>query len=87
MKTLFQYHIYQFSVCNVAKKFSQFTYYDLPNFDAVNVGDCSKGAIIKIDGQYFLYGGKKDYTTSNKESQVSRIVFKSGRKLLAEIQI
>lgn len=85
MNTLFQFHIYIFSVCNVAKRFASFSYYDLPNFDSVNIGDCSKSNIIKIDGVYYIYSGEQIGTTSNKEMQKSKILFKSGRKVIAEI--
>lgn len=81
---MFQRTIFTFKKIDPSKKFSQFTYYDY-KFEEVNAGDCQKGMILKINGDYFLYSGDKDFTTSNKET-VSTIVFKVGSKIVFQVR-
>lgn len=75
--------IYTFKAIDPSKKFSQFMYYDA-NFEHVNIGDCEKGMILKIGGQYYLYAGDKSRLVSDPSIK-STIQFKNRKQLVKEI--
>ena len=65
------------------KRFSNFSYEDL-KWSEINSGYCNKEEILKIDGKYYIYAGKKYYDWNEKKPSIIR--FKNRNKIIKEIE-
>ena len=83
-ETKYEQTIYIFKEIDPSKKFSSFDYTEL-NFDAVMIGYCNKGEILKIENKYYLYDGIKNYYWYEKKKPIIRFLSKS--KVIKDILI
>ena len=63
-----------FKEINPQKKFSKFTFYELDEFDEVNVGDCFKDTILKVNDKFYEF--KKTIKILNDTKTKGKIIFK-----------
>lgn len=78
---LFETTTFVFAQINPMKKYAQFSYYDA-TFEMVNIGDCDKEIILKIDNEYYQYS--KSLVNHLSVKIPSTIIFKKGNKVIKE---
>jgi len=82
--TLTIYTMELFKRINPLKKFSEFTFEELNNFENIRADHFSKGEIVKIFDFYYIYSGQREFTAEDSRSFVR---FKSGKTTVYETLI
>ena len=85
METKFEQTVFLFKKFNPSKRFNNFSFTELNNFNEITIDFCADDEIVKVREDFYKYSGEiKNHLNEQKESV---IMFKNRTKLIKEVAV